>query len=41
MSNDEKSASGGKNKYLLTTIVAIVIGLGGFYGGMKYQESKI
>ena len=22
-------------------VVAIIIGLGGFYGGMKYQESKI
>jgi len=28
-----------KNKYL-TVVVAVVIGLGGFYGGMKYQGSK-
>ena len=28
-----------KNNYLVV-IVAIIVGLGGFYGGMKYQESK-
>lgn len=28
-----------KNNYLMV-VVAIVVGLGGFYGGMKYQKSK-
>ena len=30
-----------KNNYLIMVVVAIIVGLGGFYGGMKYQESKI
>ena len=29
-----------KNNYLIMVAVAIIVGLGGFYGGMKYQESK-
>ncbi len=29
-----------KNIYLVPIIVAIVVGVGAFFGGMKYQESK-
>ena len=29
-----------KNIYLIMAAVAIIVGLGGFYAGMKYQESK-
>lgn len=40
MSNEERPAHGGKNNYLIVVIVAVVVGIGGFFGGMKYQESK-
>jgi len=29
-----------KNNLLITIIIAVVVGAGGFFGGMKYQESK-
>lgn len=29
-----------KNNLILTVIVAIVVGAGAFFGGMKYQQSK-
>jgi flagellar basal body-associated protein FliL len=42
MSNEEKSAFGGKNKNLIITIlVAVVVGAAGFFGGMQYQKSKL
>jgi len=40
MSNKEQSASGGKNKYLIVVIAAIVGGTS-FFAGTKYQQSKI
>lgn len=29
-----------KNNYIITVIVAVVVGGAGFFGGMKYQQSK-
>ncbi len=29
-----------KNPLLITVIVAVLVGVGAFFGGMKYQESK-
>src|SRR5258708_137569 len=29
-----------KNPILITVIVAVLVGAGAFFGGMKYQESK-
>ncbi len=39
MSNEEKSASGGKNKYLIAAI-AVIFGGAGFFVGTKYQQGK-
>ena len=30
-----------RNNYLLTTIIALVVGGASFWGGMKYQQSKL
>lgn len=30
-----------KNNFVITIIVAIVVGAGAFFGGMKYQQSKV
>lgn len=30
-----------KNPFLIAIIVAIIVGVGAFYGGMKYQQSKM
>ena len=43
MSRESKKLGGErqmKNNYLIMVAVAIIVGLGGFYGGVKYQESK-
>jgi hypothetical protein len=29
-----------KNTYLITAIVAVIVGVGSFFGGIKYQQSK-
>jgi len=39
MSNEEKSASGGKNKYLIA-VIAVIVGGAGFFAGTKYQQIK-
>lgn len=30
-----------KNPFLIAIIVAVIVGAGAFYGGMKYQQSKM
>ncbi len=39
MSNEEKSASGGKNKYLIF-VISVIVGGVGFFAGTKYQQGK-
>jgi len=29
-----------KNSVIITVIIAVIVGVGAFFGGMKYQESK-
>jgi flagellar basal body-associated protein FliL len=41
MSNEDKSAFGGKNKILIITVAsAVVFAALGFFGGMQYQKTK-
>jgi hypothetical protein len=41
MLNEVKSASGGKqNNLIVAVLVAIVFTSAGFFGGLKYQQSK-
>ena len=40
MSNEERSASGGNKSILITLLIALIVGAGAFYAGMKYQQSK-
>ncbi len=39
MSYEEKSASGGKNKYLIV-VIAVIVGGACFFAGTKYQQGK-